>query len=221
MRACRWCGGGDASGTAVAVTLAEGAGDDLSAVPSEDESSELHPVAPAIASALAAATTIVRARAMLHPATEVPSRAFTAPPRCGTVSPSSRGGAADRRCPYRRRLTGVTENRGLASLGSSSLLGSAQAQDMGNRCLATSETPSAVEGRAGFDVGGCRKLVLSSPPSSSRVAARLTSLASITCPKGGCPSCSPATAPRATRRSSRARGDHTARRTRRPTRPSR
>ena len=44
-------GGGDASGTAVAVTLAEGAGDDLSAVPSEDESPELHPVAPAIASA--------------------------------------------------------------------------------------------------------------------------------------------------------------------------
>jgi hypothetical protein len=70
-------GGGDASGTAVAVTLAEGAGDDLSAVPSEDESPELHPVAPAIASAVAAATVIVLARAMLHPATEVPSRAFT------------------------------------------------------------------------------------------------------------------------------------------------
>ena len=70
-------GGGGASGTAVAVMLAEGAGDDLSAVPSEDESSELHPVAPAIASAVAAATIIVLARAMLHPATEVRSRAFT------------------------------------------------------------------------------------------------------------------------------------------------
>ena len=58
-----------------------------------------------------------------------------------------------------------------------------------------------------FDVGGCPKRVLSSPPSSSRVAARLRSLASTASRRGGCPSWSPATAPRATRRSSRARGD--------------
>jgi hypothetical protein len=56
-------------------TLA-GDGDDLSTVPPEDESSELHPVAPAIASALAAATTNVRARAMFHPATTASSSAI-------------------------------------------------------------------------------------------------------------------------------------------------
>jgi hypothetical protein len=52
-------------------------GDDLSTAPSEDESSELHPVAPAIAKALAAATTNVRPRTMLHPATTAPSREIT------------------------------------------------------------------------------------------------------------------------------------------------
>ena len=75
----------DATGTALAVMLAEGAGAALSAVPPEDESSELHPTAPPTASALAAATTIVRPRAILHPATRAPSRTITQSRRSGPV----------------------------------------------------------------------------------------------------------------------------------------
>ena len=59
-----------------------------------------------------------------------------------------------------------------------------RAQDIGNGCRETWETPSAVETLARFDVGGCRKPVWSSPLSSSRAAVKLRSLASTSVSKG-------------------------------------